>query len=408
MKAVVFHGVGDIRLDDVPEPTLQEPTDAIIRLTANAICGSDLHAIRGTQPKMKQGNILGHEGVGIVEQIGSNVKEIKIGDRVVVSSGISCGQCENCRRERYDLCLKANPNGPKAVSAIFGGTEPTGSYPGLQAEKARIPFADNMLVKLPPSVSDDQAILLSDMFPTGYYAAEIAQVQPGNTVAVFGCGPVGLFCILSAQLLGAGRIFAVDTLPDRLAMARNLGAEVIDYNANDPVKTIKQLTGNIGVDRAIDAVGVEANRPHHGFQQVKAVVANAFAKSDNQPQSPSAQANPQGDNWHPGEAPVQALTWCVNALAKAGTMAVIGVYPQTMEDFPLGLAMNKNITITGGHCPQRKYIPHLIELVSSGAVDPLQILTQKVPLTSAIDAYKSFDERDAGWVKVKLEPVGSV
>jgi threonine dehydrogenase-like Zn-dependent dehydrogenase len=268
MKAVVFHGVGDIRLDDVPEPTLQEPTDAILRLTAIAICGTDLHTVRGTQSQVKPGTILGHEGVGIVEQVGSDVKNVKVGDRVVVTSSISCGTCDNCRRERYELCLKANPNGPKAASAIFGGNEATGSYNGLQA-----------------------------------------QIQPGNTVAVFGCGPVGLFCILCAQLFGAGRIFAVDTIPDRLEMARNMGAEVIDYNADDLVKTIKQYTGQIGVDRAIDAVGVEANRPQSGLQQLKSIVTNAFAKADNQPQSPAPEANPQGDNWHPGEAPGQALSW---------------------------------------------------------------------------------------------------
>ncbi len=407
MKAVVFHGVGDIRLDDVSEPTLQEPTDAIVRLTAIAICGTDLHAVRGTQSQVKPGTILGHEGVGIVEQVGSDVKNVKVGDRVVVTSSISCGTCDNCRRERYELCLKANPNGPKAASAIFGGNEATGSYNGLQAEKARIPFADNTLVKLPDSISDDQAILLSDIFPTGYYAAEIAQIQPGNTVAVFGCGPVGLFCILCAQLFGAGRIFAVDTIPDRLEMARNMGAEVIDYNADDPVKTIKQYTGQIGVDRAIDAVGVEANRPHSGLQQLKSIVTNTFAKADNQPQSPAPEANPQGDNWHPGDAPGQALSWAVSVLAKAGTLAVIGVYPKTMEDFPLGFAMNKNLSVIGGHCPQRRYIPRLIELVSSGAVDPLQILTKTEPFTSVIDAYKAFDEREPGWIKVKLEPVGS-
>jgi len=264
MKAVVFHNIGDIRLEDVPDPHIEQPTDAVVRLTASAVCGTDLHMVRGTFSGMVPGTILGHEGVGIVEQVGPDARNLNVGDRVVIPSTIACGYCSYCRAGYYAQCDVANPNGPSAGTAFFGGPKESGPFNGLQAEKARIPFANVGLVKLPDEVSDDEAILLSDIFPTGYQGAEMAHIKPGHTVAVFGCGPVGQFCILSAKLLGAGRIFAVDTIPDRLAMARGQGAEVIDYNAEDPVETIKRLTGGIGVDCVIDAVGVDANCPHHG------------------------------------------------------------------------------------------------------------------------------------------------
>ena len=256
MKAVVFHSIGDIRLDDVPEPRIKQATDAIVRLTASAICGTDLHMIRGTLPGMKSGTILGHEGVGIVEEIGKGVRNIQVGDRVVIPSTIACGSCVYCRDGLYAQCDKANPNGPEAGTAYFGGGKESGPFDGLQAERARIPFAPVGLVKLPDGVTDDQAILLSDIFPTGYMAAELAEIRPGRTVAVFGCGPVGQFAIASLRLMNAGRIFAIDTIPSRLAMARAQGAEAIDFSAEDPVEVLKELTGGSGVDRAIDAVGV--------------------------------------------------------------------------------------------------------------------------------------------------------
>jgi threonine dehydrogenase-like Zn-dependent dehydrogenase len=264
MKAVVFHGIGDIRLEDVPDPTIQEPTDAIVRLTASAICGTDLHMVRGTMPGMKPGTILGHEGVGVVEEIGADVRNLNVGDRVVIPSTIGCGYCSYCRAGYYAQCDNANPNGPHKGTAFFGGPQETGPFHGLQAEKARISYANVGLVKLPNEIDDDQAILLSDIFPTGYFGAELAEIAPGDTVAVFGCGPVAQFTIASAKLLGAGRLLAIDTIPSRLEMARMQGAEIIDYCAEDPVKTIRRLTGGIGVDRAIDAVGVDANRPHQG------------------------------------------------------------------------------------------------------------------------------------------------
>lgn len=402
MKAVVFHGIGDIRLDDMPEPKIHQPTDAIVRLTSSAICGTDLHMIRGTIAGMKPGTILGHEGVGVIEEVGSDVRNLKIGDRVVIPSTISCGYCSYCRSGYQAQCDNANPNGSQAGTAFFGGPEQTGPIDGLQAEFARIPYANAGLVKLPDNVDDDQAILLSDIFPTAYFGAEIAEITPGDTVVVFGCGPVGLFSIVSAQILGAGRILAVDTISSRLEMARAQGAEVIDFNAEDPVETIQRLTGGIGVDRAIDAVGVDATAPKGGPAAKQAQQQAQQYQQELQQIAP--ETNPKGDNWHPGDAPSQALTWAVQSLAKAGTLSIIGVYPPTHRFFPIGMAMNKNLTINMGNCNHRKYIPRLVEMVRTGAIKPTQILTQVEPITSAIEAYQAFDRRQAGWIKVELVP----
>jgi len=402
MKAVVFHGIGDIRLEDVPEPELQMDTDAIVKLTASAICGTDLHFVRGTFPGMKPGTILGHEGVGVVEALGRDVRNLRVGDRVVIPSTIACGTCSYCRSGYYAQCDVANPNGKRAGTAFFGGPEMSGPFHGLQAERARIPFANVGLVKLPDEVTDEQAILLSDIFPTGYFGADIAEITPGDTVAVFGCGSVGQFAILSAKLMGAGRIFAIDCHLDRLETARAQGAEVINFDEEDPIDVILRLTGGIGVDRAIDAVGVDAVHAHHGPAEKQARKEKAEHKRELKEVAPKT--NPDGDNWVPGDAPAQAVNWAVESLAKAGTLSIIGVYPQTMRTFPIGQAMNKNLTLNMGNCPHRKYIPHLVELVRTGAVDPLDLLSHVQPLTSAIEAYRSFDARKPGWMKVELEP----
>lgn len=402
MKAVVFHGIGDIRLDDVPEPKIVQPTDAIVRLTASAICGTDLHMIRGTMTGMQEGTILGHEGVGIVEELGPMVRNFEIGDRVVIPSTIACGTCSYCRAGYFAQCDVANPHGRRAGTAFFGGPGPTGPFHGLQAEKARIPYAHVGLVKIPEQVTDDQAILLSDVFPTGYFGAEMAEIQDGDTVAVFGCGPVGQFAIASAKLLGAGRILAIDCLEDRLAMARRQGAEIINFEKEDPVETILELTGLIGVDRAVDAVGIDAVHPHRGPAAREAEKqAGLFAK---ELQQVAPEQHPRDGNWQPGDAPSQALQWAVDCLAKAGTLSIIGVYPQTATFFPIGKAMNKNLTMNMGNCHHRKYIPHLLELVRSNVVDPVKILTQIEPISSAIEAYEAFDKRERGWVKVELAP----
>src|SRR5215470_13773163 len=264
MQAVVFRGVGDIRLENVREPKIQKPNDAIVHITASAICGTDLHFVRGTVPGMLPGTILGHEGVGVVEEIGSAVRNLKIGDRVVVPSTIGCGNCSYCRAGYYSQCDNANPNGPLAGTAFYGGPAGSGPFNGMQAEFVRVPFANINLVKLPDDVLDDEAILLSDIFPTGYMAADLEEIHPGSTVAVFGCGPVGQFAIASARLLNAGRIFAIDAIPSRLQMARDQAAEIINFEEEDPVEAIKGFTAGIGVDRVLDCVGVDANRPHRG------------------------------------------------------------------------------------------------------------------------------------------------
>ncbi|MCW8193925.1 glutathione-dependent formaldehyde dehydrogenase [Proteobacteria bacterium 005FR1] len=396
MKAVVFHGIGDIRLDDVPEPTLQAETDAIVRLTTSAICGTDLHFVRGTMPGMKEGTILGHEGVGVVEQLGSDVRNISVGDRVVIPSTIACGYCAYCRAGYYAQCDNANPHGKQAGTAFYGGPESTGPFDGLQAEKARIPLAAVNLFKLPDEITDDQAILLSDIFPTGYFGAELANVKPGHTVAVFGCGPVGQFAIASAKLMDAGRIFAVDTVPDRLEMARRQGAEAIDFNVDDPVEKIRELTGGIGVDCGIDAVGVDAEHAHAG------PAAQDDSQYEQERQTVAPEQAPKGDLWKPGSGPSQAQRWAIGAVAKAGTLAIIGVYPPSDTTFPIGQAMNRNLTVRMGNCNHRKYIPKLAEIVRSGAFDPTSIVTQHEAMDSAIEAYQAFDTRQPGWLKVAV------
>lgn len=398
MKAVVFHGVGDIRWEDVADPKIEQASDAIVRLTSSAICGTDLHMVRGTMPGMKPGTVLGHEGVGIVEEAGKGVRNLKRGDRVVVPSTIACGSCVYCRAGYFAQCDDANPNGPQAGTAFFGGPETTGPFNGLQAEYARIPFANVGLIRLPDDVTDDQAILVSDIIPTGYFGADLAEIRDGDVVAVWGCGPVGQFAIQGAQRRGATRVIAVDCLADRLQMAAGQGAEVVDFGKEDPVEAIKSLTRGIGVDRAIDVVGIDALAPQQG---------PAAASVDRERQSAEAKRaapdrNPRGGQWVPGNAPTQALDWAVQGLAKAGTLGIIGVYPESMHSFPIGQAMNRNITVKMGNCNHRKYVPHIVELIRSNAIDPETVLTQREPLTNVLDAYAAFDRREPGWIKVRL------
>lgn len=403
MKAVVYRGVGDIRLENVAEPKIQKPNDAIVRLTASAICGTDLHMVRGTMPGMVPGTILGHEGVGVVEEIGSAVRNLREGDRVVVPSTIACGNCSYCRAGYYAQCDNANPNGPGAGTAFYGGPATTGPFNGMQAEFVRVPFANINLVKLPDGVMDDEAILLSDIFPTGYMAAELADIHAGSTVAVFGCGPVGQFAIASARLLNAGRIFAIDSIPSRLEMARNQGAECINFEEEDPVQAIKGFTGGIGVDRVIDCVGIDANRPHSGPGARKGILKSPRFRMDRM-KTTMMRENPANGNWHPGDAPSQALEWAIECAAKAGALSIIGVYSEAMNTFPIGQAMEKNLTIKMGNCNHRKYIPKLLELVHAGVIDTTDVLTQVEPMTDVIEAYKLFDRRSPGWIKVMLQP----
>ena len=398
MRAVVWHGIGDVRLDDVPEPKIQASTDAIVKITTSAICGTDLPLIRGTMPGMKQGTIIGHEAVGEVVEVGSGVRNLSPGDRVVVPSTISCGYCSYCRAGYQAQCDNANPGGKLAGTAFFGGPEAAGAFDGLQAEYARIPYANATLVPLPADVTDAQAIMLSDIFPTAWFGAKLAEIRTGDTVAVFGAGPVGQLAILSAYLQGAGRVIAVDRHADRLALARAQHAEIVDFDAENPVEAIRELTGGIGVDRVIDAVGVDAQQPVTGVDEQQAEQFDAE----------QAQAAPQtgvdGANWVPGDAPSQASRWAADAVAKAGTIGIIGVYPQTVETYPIGVVMNKNVTVKAGNCNHRHYIPQLVELVTNGTVDPALLLTGHEPMTDVLAAYREFDRREPGWIKVALNP----
>ena len=400
MKAIVFHGIGDIRLDNVREPRIEQPNDAIVRLTASAICGTDLHMIRGTVSEMKPGTILGHEGVGIVEEVGPAVRNFSKGDRVVIPSTIACGSCAYCRAGYFAQCDQANPNGKDAGTAFFGGPKSSGPFHGLQADYARIPFANVGLVKLPDEVSDDQAILISDIFPTGYFGADLAAIHEGSTIAIFGCGPVGQFAIASAKLFGASRVIAIDRIESRLEMARQQGAEVINFEAENPVEVIKQLTAGIGVDRAIDAVGIDAEQPERGPARERSKVK----EFKEQVRKVAPNQNPRGKNWRPGSGPSQVLEWAVESLAKAGTLSIIGVYSEALNVFPIGGATEKNLTIRMGNCNHRKYIPKLVDMTRAGFVDPSRILTKVEPLMSALDAYKAFDLRQPGWLKVELIP----
>lgn len=401
MKAVVFHGVGDIRLDEVDSPHVDSAQDAVVRITTSAICGTDLHFVRGTVTGMRPGTVLGHEAVGVVEELGPEVRNLRVGDRVLVPSTIACGYCVYCRAGYFSQCDHANPKGKHSGTAFFGGPDESGPFHGLQAELARVPFANVGLVRLPEDVSDDQAIVLSDIFPTGYYAATLAEVRDGDVVAVFGCGPVGLFAIASAKLLGAARVIAVDRVENRLEIARELGAEVVNFEREDPVQAIADLTGGIGVDRAIDAVGIDAEHAHAGPAKSPREHKREFAAERS---AVAPETHPDGDNWQPGSGPSQALRWAVDALAKAGTLGIVGVYPSNAATFPIGKAMNKNLTVRMGNCPHRKYIPRLLDVVRSGVVLPSRVLPQTgVPLASAIDAYRAFDLRSPGWTKVDLK-----
>ncbi len=407
MKALVFKNVGSIGLEEVPDASLQENTDALVTLTRSAICGTDLHLIRGTVPGMvgqhffKHGTVLGHEGVGIVEAIGPDVKHLAIGDRVIVPSTIACGHCYYCDKKIFSQCDRSNPHGPHAGTAFFGGPITTGPFDGMQAEKVRVPFADAMLIKIPDTISDDQAILLSDILPTSYMAVENAQVQPHDTVAVFGCGPVGQLAIACLKILGVQAVFAIDCVPSRLQMAQNQGAHPINFNEKDPVTELKELTNQRGPTKVIDAVGIDAKQPTCDFFSF---IKNFYQRKEfrQEVKKVAPKTCPHDGNWIPGDAPSQVLRWAVEVVAKAGTISIIGVYTPLLNYFPIGKAMGKNLTIRMGNCNHRAYFPQLLEWVERGIFNPLPFITHKLPFDQIVDAYKHFDKRDDGYIKVSL------
>jgi threonine dehydrogenase-like Zn-dependent dehydrogenase len=404
VKAVVWHDIGKISVDEVDDPQIRDPADAIVRITTSAICGTDLHFVRGTMAGMRPGTILGHEAVGVVEETGPQVRNFNPGDRVVIPSTIGCGSCVYCRAGYYAQCDNANPNGPDAGTAFYGGPESTGPFDGLQAEYARVPFAHTNLVAIPPGVSDEQAVMVSDIFPTAWFGARLAEVGSGDVVAVFGAGPVGQLAALSARMQGAGRVLIVDGNPDRLAVARLQNAETIDFNAEHPVRALKDMTGGIGPDRVIDAVGIDAQRPGSGPAAAESErLADEF---DDERRTTAPRADPRDGQWVPGDAPSQALRWAVEAVAKAGTIGIIGVYPPAHESFPIGTAMNRNLTVKLGNCNHRRYVPGLLSKIASGAADPATVWSQQEAMPAAIEAYEAFDRREPGWTKVIIETGG--
>ncbi|GAB3526261.1 alcohol dehydrogenase catalytic domain-containing protein [Arthrobacter monumenti] len=401
MRAVVWHDEGDIRLDNVDDPTIRDPNDAIVQITRSAICGTDLHFIRGTMAGMKEGTILGHEAVGVVTEVGAAVRGFSAGDRVIVCSTMSCGFCRYCREGHTAQCDVANPNGPQAGTCFFGGPAPTGPVNGLQAEYARIPWAAHTLIPLPENVSDDQAILLSDIFPTSWFGAELAGVKTGDTVAVYGAGVVGQLAIASAFRQGAGRVWAIDDVETRLVQALEQNAEVINFNKEDPVEAIHEATQGMGVDAVIDAVGVDADKPSRGPAAEQAAGQSEQFRAEVEQVAPGA--DPKGDLWVPGDAPSQAAQWSIQSVAKYGRIGIIGVYSPDLTSYPIGLATNKNLTIRAGNCNHRAVTPPLLDLVASGVFDPTKFITQHEEIPDAIGAYENFDRREEGWTKTVLD-----
>lgn len=401
MKALVFKGIGKIALEDVKVPRIKEPTDALVTLTKSAICGTDLHMIRGTLPGMKKGTILGHEGVGVVEKVGKSVKNFKIGDRVIIPSTIACGQCDNCQQEIYSQCDVANPNGPDAGTAFYGGPKESGPFNGMQAEKVRVPFADTSLIAIPDDLTDDQVILLSDILPTSFMAVEMANAKPYDTVAVFGCGIVGQLAIFCLKQLGVKHIIAIDRIASRLERAKQQGASIINFDEKDPIAELKRITHNRGPTKIIDAVGIDAEQPHYSLiDVVKNSTLHKEFKKELKKIAPKI--NPHDGNWVPGNGPSQVLQWAVKAAAKNGTISIIGVYSDLLKTFPIGEAMGKNLTIRMGDCNHRKYIPMLLEWVKSKKFDSRDFVSQDIAFTDIINGYKHFDKRDNGWLKVIL------
>ena len=352
MRAIVYCGPGDVRLDEVRDPELEEESDAIVRLTASAISGFDLQIVRGSVPEMLDGTVLGHEGVGVVEDLGADVRNFEIGDRVLICPTLACGDCHACRRGRYAHCERANPNGPGFGPAMFGGPAPSGPFHGLMAEYARVPFAHTTLLRLPDALSDGEGLQLADALPSGHFAVRLVQLRPGQSLAVFGCGPAGQQAITCAARLGAGRIFAIDGLESRLDAARARGAEAIDLEREDPVEVIDALTQGRGTDCVIDAVPLDALPSRFGQERLcPRARDNLCALLEGMLLSRAAATD---------EA-AQSLEWSVASAATGGTVALLCLQPGEARRFPLGTALRKGLTLRLGTCHHRKYLPHLIE-----------------------------------------------
>lgn len=388
MKAVCWYGKHDIRVEETPDPIILNPRDAIVRVTSTAICGSDLHLYNNFIPAMLPGDILGHEFMGEVVAIGREVKNLKAGDRVVVPFPIACGSCYFCQHELWALCDNTNPTAELAEAlmgyspaGIFGYSHLMGGYAGGQAEYVRVPFADVGPLKIENGFSDEQVLFLTDIFPTGYMAAEAGNIQPGDVVAVWGCGPVGQFAIRSARLLGAGRVIAIDRVPERLRMAEQGGAETLNFDGLDVVEALKQMTGGRGPDVCIEAVGMEAH------------VAGLEALVDRAKQAVKIETG----------RPV-ALREAIQACRKGGTVSVAGVFGGFIDMVPMGAAFNKGLNFKMGQTHVHRYLRPLLERIESGQLDPSFVVTHRLPLSAAPEAYRIFKDKQDECIKVVLKP----
>jgi threonine dehydrogenase-like Zn-dependent dehydrogenase len=389
MRANTWHGKKDVRVETVPDPQILNDQDAIVRITSTAICGSDLHLYNGFVPTMESGDILGHEFMGEVVETGRGVRNLKKGDRVVVPFPIACGGCFSCEHGLFSCCENTNPNAHLAEkmwghspSGIFGYSHLTGGYAGGQAEYARVPFADVGPLKVPDHLSDDQVLFLSDIFPTGYMGAEMCDIKPGDTIAVWGCGPVGQFAMKSAFLLGAERVIAIDRVPERLEMARRkVGAETLNYEEVDIYEALREMTGGVGPDSCIDAVGLEAHAP--SLQYVYDRAKQAMMLETDRP-----------------IALRQAIMTCRNG----GNISVIGVYGGFIDKFPMGSVMNRSLTIKTGQCHVHRYLKPLLERIVKGEIDPSFVISHHMPLSQAPEGYAIFNNKQDECTKIVLKP----
>lgn len=390
MKAVCWMGKSKVETLTVADPQLLNPHDAIIKITRTAICGSDLHLYDGFIPTMESGDILGHEFMGIVEEVGKDVTTLHRGDRVVVPFTIACGNCLFCKKKLWSACDNSNPNAHLMEAAygysgsgLFGYSHMMGGYAGGQAQYARVPFANVGPLKIESDLSDEKVLFLSDIFPTGYMAAENAQIQPGDTVAVWGCGPVGQFAIASAFMLGAARVIAIDRLPERLELARSLGAITVDYSEEDVsvLTALKDLTGGIGSDGCIDAVGLEAHSAQ--LQGTYDKIKVALLMETDRP---------------------SVLRQAIQAVRKGGTLSVPGVYGGLLDKVPFGAAFGKGITMKMGQTNMHSYMKPLLERIEKGQIDPSYIISHRITLEQAPEMYKVWRDKKENVTKIVIDP----
>ena len=393
MKAICWQGKKDLRCESVPDPIIEDPKDAIIRVTSTCICGSDLHLMDGMVPTMCAGDVMGHEPMGEVVEVGPEAKArgLKVGDRVVVPFQMVCGECEQCRKGNFSVCQTTNRNADLAkaffgdtTAGLFGYSHITGGYAGGQAEFMRVPYAATTVVHVPQTGPDERYVFLSDILPTGWQAAAFCDIQPEDTVAVWGCGPVGLFAIHSALVLGAGRVIAIDDVPERLAMAQALDGrvEVLDRSQHKVLPTLQEMTGGHGPDKCIDAVGLEAHGPSGILDMIDRVQLAMKLET---------------------ERPV-ALREAIMACKACGTVSVPGVYGGLANMIPLGAMMNKGLTIRTGQTHVKRWTDDLLRRIDEGEINSDFVITHTVPLGRAPEMYKTFRDKQDGCVKVVLKP----